>query len=561
MTTSTTVLKTASPSQIRDELEQLVLGELLGPAGGPQEELTDRPRDRYLVGILAPKKQRLTPEQDGSPPLVPDVEDEPTERGVDGRDEGPPDASVAQIQIPLLSPSSLGMTCCVSGEATEIVITANWGSYTRTRSETVTSRKTGELVNVWKRQQMGGSSVAIQVQEGDIAAFSPDPLEPEVRVRGRIRRSGDDWLVTLWLLNEQDEPDSLRDTAWVFQPELSVAAPDGSSIFRRRAGLAPQIGDVVAAAEDRSLQMQYRHHIEFAVGHGVSVHAEVQDEISACATRIETRVIPVHEVRATTSADETDFPLLKGMELDMRELSAIPDGEFGEALRPLIAGYHAWIRVQEARITDPSTRLAEFEATAREALDKCREARTRIEAGITLLNTNLQAAQAFRFMNRAMWQQRIHTRRIEEGRGGEMPTLEQVDIPRNRSWRLFQLAFILLNIPALTDLSHADRSDDPTAITDLLWFPTGGGKTEAYLGLTAFTLAIRRLQGTVAGRSGLDGIAVLMRYTLRLLTLQQFQRAAALIAACELIRRSDPRTWGTTAFRLGLWVGQAATPN
>src|SRR5438067_4114573 len=138
-------------------------------------------------------------------------------------------------------------------------------------------------------------------------------------------------------------------------------------------------------------------------------------------------------------------------------------------------------------------------------------------------------------------------------------------MPENRSWRPFQLAFILLNLPALTDLHHPDRSADASAIADLLWFPTGGGKTEAYLGLTAYTLALRRLQGTVAGRDGEHGVAVLMRYTLRLLTLQQTQRASVLVCACEAMRR-DARAagdgrWGETPFRIGLWVGQRTTPN
>src|SRR5438132_13496445 len=163
-------------------------------------------------------------------------------------------------------------------------------------------------------------------------------------------------------------------------------------------------------------------------------------------------------------------------------------------------------------------------------------------------------------MNKAMWQQRIHTLHAEVRRRGQSRPLGEKDRQENRSWRPFQLAFILLNLPALTDLHHPDRSEDAGAIADLLWFPTGGGKTEAYLGLTAYTLAIRRLQGIVEGRSGEDGVAVVMRYTLRLLTLQQFQRAAALICACEVIGRNDPqRTWGTTPFRLGLWLGQRPT--
>ncbi len=164
-------------------------------------------------------------------------------------------------------------------------------------------------------------------------------------------------------------------------------------------------------------------------------------------------------------------------------------------------------------------------------------------------------------MNRAMWQQRLHTLYAEEKRKNNPTTLDDLDQPRNRSWRPFQLAFILLNVPSLTDLHHPERSTDASALADLPWFPTGGGKTEAYLGLTAYTLAIRRLQKTVAGRSGMDGVAVIMRYTLRLLTLQQFQRASSLICACEMIRREESRMWGKTPFRLGLWVGQRSTPN
>ena len=133
-------------------------------------------------------------------------------------------------------------------------------------------------------------------------------------------------------------------------------------------------------------------------------------------------------------------------------------------------------------------------------------------------------------------------------------------MPKNRSWRPFQLAFILLNLPALTDpTTRACRR--VTALADLLWFPTGGGKTEAYLGLTA----LRARHPAPAGRPGRfdarAGVAVLMRYTLRLLTIQQFQRAAALICACEVIRRADAAAWGEVPFRIGLWVGARVTPN
>ena len=139
-----------------------------------------------------------------------------------------------------------------------------------------------------------------------------------------------------------------------------------------------------------------------------------------------------------------------------------------------------------------------------------------------------------------MWQQRLHTlvgiARREDPKLTLRDAEDQVATKPNWSWRPFQLAFVLVNLPSLADPTHPERQLD-TGTADLLFFPTGGGKTEAYLGLTAFTLAIRRLQGEVGGHSGEGGVGVLMRYTLRLLTSQQFQRAATLICACEVRRR------------------------
>ena len=122
---------------------------------------------------------------------------------------------------------------------------------------------------------------------------------------------------------------------------------------------------------------------------------------------------------------------------------------------------------------------------------------------------NPQAVTAFKFMNQAMKEQRIHSIYSEKIRRGETTSLQELDTPKNHSWRPFQLAFILLNLASATDLHHRDRSHPTNAVTDLLWFPTGGGKTEAYLGLTAYTIALRRLQGKIGGRDGHHGVAVL----------------------------------------------------
>jgi hypothetical protein len=241
-----------------------------------------------------------------------------------------------------------------------------------------------------------------------------------------------------------------------------------------------------------------------------------------------------------------------------------------QGLEPLVDGYDRWLAEQEQVVPDLPPDLRN---TAFHAVHTARTAAQRIRAGIRLLTIpgergHEHALAAFRFTNRVMALQRRHTAlaRLRDEQGLDyLEALAKVQDAKNASWRPFQLAFVLLNLPSLTDPGHPERAADITATVDLLFFPTGGGKTEAYLGLTAYTIAIRRLQGVVGegagARNGGDGVAVLMRYTLRLLTAQQFQRAAALVCAAEVVRREDEQTWGTTPFRIGLWVGGGVSPN
>ncbi len=231
----------------------------------------------------------------------------------------------------------------------------------------------------------------------------------------------------------------------------------------------------------------------------------------------------------------------------------------------MVIAYSDWIYREEAKLGDPAEALSSFGDAARVAIANCRMTLERISAGLELLTKDLKAFESFQFMNRAMWLQRTKSIFAENVRRGAEVHYDDFDTPANRSWRPFQIAFILLNLPGVTKLDHPERGVGPEALADLLFFPTGGGKTEAYLGLSAYTMGLRRLQGVVAGRVGDEGVAVLMRYTLRLLTIQQFQRATALICACESIRRKalehgDSR-WGKTPFRIGLWVGRKTTPN
>jgi hypothetical protein len=158
-----------------------------------------------------------------------------------------------------------------------------------------------------------------------------------------------------------------------------------------------------------------------------------------------TRVTPTYEVPVTTAPTAEDIPALAAVVLDMQQLAELPDGELVKSLRSLTHTYATWIAGNQVRVDAGVDGLGEYEGTAREAMDACRQAQERIEAGIALLETDPKAMRAFRFANQAMWQQRVHALLSERKRAGIASTLEELDQPANRSWRPFQLAFVLLN--------------------------------------------------------------------------------------------------------------------
>ena len=563
---NTKILNEATTYQIRAELEAAILKDLLGPVGGADEEIEERSvTDRYLVGLLAPQFRRKKNGQQGNESSIeedPEYQDPLEVAGADNPEEGHTESSVPPPNT--MFPSSMGMTFCVSGEVDTIAISAKWGKYQREKSQ-ISFKEDGSPRQVWKRYPQSGTTTEALANGREIHWVVSPQEEPDVYVSGKIRRlDNKDWIISLFLVNAQHEPNKLRDHAWLFQPELIVSSPDSSNrdIFLRKP-LPVSIKNPyrLIHQENQAMAMLYRHQVEFAVGHGVSVRAETTENNTRRAFCLATNFVPTYEVAKTTPPTEAEIPQLTGLVLDMQKLSQAEAKELPTYLNPLVTAYSTWIEQQQQRINDRAEELTEYEDVAKNALANCQQTLERIQAGITVLQNNPQAVEAFQFMNNAMWQQRIHSIYAEKKRRGEKLKLEDIDLPKNRSWYPFQLAFILLNLPSVTDIHHQDRSDPTLAIADLLWFPTGGGKTEAYLGLTAYTIGLRRLQGKVGGRDGNYGVAVLMRYTLRLLTLQQFQRATALICACEEIRRQDESKWGSEPFRIGLWVGQNSSPN
>ncbi len=574
---------------VRELLELATRDDLLGPANGPEELVVDMSvRDRYLVGKLAPRAPGdATTANEVEPSAAADEEDDSEheekaplhEPGAEfnrasGRVE-PEDDALDEIDTTnnqSLVPSSLGLTFCVGPDVKTLDVTARWGSYARVPNEEHDytrprkNRETAEVqdskVKVWRRTPRGGL-VTLTLKDGVIKPIAPDAEQDEVRIQGAVRTNAKgERLVTLFLVNDQREPETNRDSAWLFQPELSVKGSGEANrtpVFLRR----PSNDVVVDDAERDHLGLIYRRRVEFAVGHGVAVHAETPESDPTRAVEVRTEVIPSFEVPATETPglQPEDRPAMKKMVergwLDMQSLADLDKGELEEALKTLVDDYAAWIDDQRARV---GQEIKGYDAPAKEALDRCAITLERLRAGLKVLLTDPNALEAFRFANRSMARQRVRgIYALKRRRGAEL-TLDSVDVRKNRSWRPFQLAFLLLSIPSLADPEHPDRTSPAEAFADLLWFPTGGGKTEAYLGVAAFAMGIRRLQGIVEDLDGGRGLTVIMRYTLRLLTLQQFQRAATLLCAMELIRTADMSKWGAEPFTLGLWVGNKVTP-
>lgn len=344
----------SSPHRLRAELEAMVLGDLLGPAEGQEEELTERTvRDRYLVGVLAPSRSGPTAakpsaedDEDEDTPLIPD---ELSEGGSDTADDGTTDADIPVAQAFL--PSSFGLTFCVDDTESSIRVTATWGQYKREKRDDREDHR-GNPLRVWKRYPRGGV-VEVPLKDGPMRPTAPDPLFPDILVQGQVRKRDSHFAVTLFLVNAQEEGRP-KDESHVFQPKLVVTGVGDRAVFCKRGTVGPN-DDL----EERLTAMLYRHHVEYAVGHGVSVHAEAPEGSSCGASRIETILVPRHEVPRTTPPTEADadenpaFGKLAGLVLDMKTLAEATPKTLPPMLAPLVVAYRDWIDREEVRLADP----------------------------------------------------------------------------------------------------------------------------------------------------------------------------------------------------------------
>lgn len=436
-------------------------------------------------------------------------------------------------------PSSTGFSFFVPSSNWKIQIGFSAASYKQTSQR---DQGTGKFKSMfYERFTLGGDEQALNLsQSGRFNVMPEENLGGEefraaIDVRSRPHLNGS--LITVSLINTKHVDSKIEAREFkkqevessLFECELSCWIEEGE------VGNYREVEFSLLDDEMQELALQYRHKKIYAVGHGAAVDWKLNE--SGQVQQIFTDFLPRVEVpQMTADVLNTDSSVLSMAFL--KDCLSHPEPVFAE-LEQFVEGYGRWI--------DEQTQTAlEFSAThkkvAHRIIQRMQVAKNRMQQGIELLRSDELARQAFAYANQVMLDQ-MHQAGKSVGQSRPLTAY---------CWRPFQLAFFLTALQ-----SSIDEDDLYRDTVDLIWFPTGGGKTEAYLGLIAFVIIWRRTRFPQSG----GGTTAFMRYTLRLLTTQQYIRASRMICALELLRQQNTEVLGRELITIGLWVGSATSPN
>ena len=551
----------------REQIIDIVTREFIGPDpinkhgmiqdNGEEILSSDPPRIRYAAGILFPQKVSIDSNtadenseaiENDTPEVATGEEHE--RRG--GTREYLADAEELINLSNAYQQSAISMTAAVSDGDT-VVVNVSAGMYSSIK---VADPETGvehvkypRVPLIWNND---GDPIDLPDESTGIKKYRVKHGEQETRLVFAItyRYKYDGYsLYTFTLQNDLICETSIRDEDCYFQVQFDLISEQGFSPM-------PETEKLTSDNDYLSNQMLYRNIKTYAIGHGC---AAKWDENEFPVKKLATSIFPMYEIKPIVPSK------IDGVSLEMYKMSDLGSKE--ETISELSAmceKYATWINGLSERVSTINDR-----GTATRHIENCRRCLKRMEEGVDLLKNDADILLAFQLMNRAMLLQQLHYNLplqkwvCEDGNTIHLENPVEVlpdvsnqetwygDKSRYGKWRPFQLAFVLMNLKSMARRNCSERS-----IVDLIWFPTGGGKTEAYLGLSAYTIFIRRIKDKSNA-----GTAILMRYTLRLLTSQQYERAAAMICACDVIRKEFEDKLGKDRISIGLWVGDATTPN
>ena len=531
--------------------------------GGVKEEVLQReyPVRRYAAGMLYPIDATV------GEVLINDVliteETEETSTKIDSEkykdDEISEDIAVLNDER---LPSSMGLTCNISKNTETLKITITGGQY-KPKLVQIAGKGTSKW---WLRQSLT-SKLELPLKELAAKRNSVHPIVLKNNLGDvfdglslecliQCREIENSYLTTVTLTNRslsKNKKASLADELIFFQAMMDVETdPNGEFLnypkhYERNLPMSD---------DEANDELLYRNKINYAFGHACSTSWQDTQPVR----KISTTFLPTYETTSMTPDVEIERNgVIEKISIKMVDIiNCKKHSELKQLMTPLLEAYDEWILTQENEIPYLSKKL---QRAAERNVNLCRESLTRMKNGLNHLKDPL-AFKAFILANKSMLLQQVN------GKVNRTPSLTGLklsfDIPYEEtvisvnklnglknSWRAFQIAFFLMSIESLKNEESIDRE-----IVDLIWFPTGGGKTEAYFGVAAFQMLYRRLKNKNDA-----GVDVLMRYTLRLLTADQFQRSSRLICALEVVRQQHEDELGTHKFSIGMWVGGKTSPN
>jgi hypothetical protein len=427
-----------------------------------------------------------------------------------------------------IPPSSAGFSFFISGEEIKLRVFYNATVFIPDK------KKEFGHIESWEKVILG--------DDGREVVFSPSGskqfliFDRKAKIDALWRKHGQGYIVTISLSNNQRIPDQSQQDPKVFksqQNEKTLFEVEFKCIVESgNIDEYPSVNKDLLNDEEKEIELRYKDNHIYAIGHGVAANwgRNKQGQMEIWTDFMP--MVEVPQVTANTKVDDTKV-------LEFAFLKQRDNHDVINKLSSFVSNYEKWLEKQKHKSTLEDK---DNQETASRIIKNIETANRRMKKGIELLKIDEGSRTAFALMNEAMLMQWISNDAI-------------MGIHKDESsyeWRPFQLAFILMVLESTINENSHFRDT-----LDLIWFPTGGGKTEAYLGLMVFLFVYRRIKYP----SSSGGTVAMMRYTLRLLTTQQFLRANKVIFALELIRRKNQSILGKETFTCGLWLGKSTSPN
>lgn len=536
-------------------IEELIK-EVLGPRDGPKEIMEENPAMEYLTGILIPKQSNQNLVEISLP-----EEEFTSDNGVIGPEEYAEDDNIATIIPSDLDPTQRARSFGISFVAMPdpvLDICITWARYIKTTDEKgkeVWERKPFYKIynNISDFYELDGTEIIDENGEKPLKLFIKKSPLPN-----------DKYNIVISLVNNMKSNEFLDCNHMVFQPSIRINFENGY--------LPPFPQDYGKEALEfvyRERKIKARGHMCSAIWDDVDYINQVGNDIiwpdglyfldenkdlgDFEEPNLRTEFIPMHpmplpsfDIWDNELIDENLYDNYEDL-LKAKNLSEIWDEEdIDRELSPLIEEYSKWHINQKSKAKG----FRDNKEIIDEIIENQNKSIERMEDGLKILKEDKYARLSFCFANKAILTQDSWKKGNEDFK-----------------WRGFQIAFFLMNIESLIK-----KESDYRDVLDLLWISTGGGKTESYLAIMAFIISYRRLTN-----DNYAGTSIISRYTLRLLTIQQFSRTLSLITAAEYLRvmKSDGKIgwrpkkcdidedwlYGSLRFSLGMWVGSSVTPN